>query len=259
MVDKSEKVVWAARLGYMVRGLVYALFGYLALASGHVDEATAGTQGSLEYLQDIPGGSIVLYVCAAGLLGYAIYKLIAAVLDTEDAGDGVEGYVRRIGWVASFLIYCLLAWTALKLAIGMQSDTGGSTRGAVETAFSLGVGPVVIGVVGLAMLIAAADQFRRAWTASFMKRMSRETPSMACHIGRIGFAARGVVFMLVGWSMVRSGWLSDSGEVRSVGQALLDLRSMDAAFMLVAAGLIFFGAFSMITARYQIIRDPAPR
>lgn len=256
MVDKSEKIVWAARLGYLVRGFVYGLFGYLALASGHVDKARAGTQGSLEYLQDIPGGAVVLAICAAGLSGYAIYKLTAALFDTENAGDGVEGYARRIGWGASFLIYCLLAWTALKLAIGMQHDTGGSTREAVQTVFSLGVGPVVIGIVGIGMLIAAADQFRRAWTASFMHRMSAHTPRYTCQIGRVGFFARGVVFGLVGWSLVRSAWITDGDEVRSIGQALMDLRSMEAVFTIVAAGLVCFGVFSMITARYRVISDP---
>ena len=57
MVDKSEKVVWMARLGFVARGIVYALLGYLALSSAESQTVKQGQSGALEYLNSIPGGS----------------------------------------------------------------------------------------------------------------------------------------------------------------------------------------------------------
>jgi len=60
------------------------------------------------------------------------------------------------------------------------------------------------------------------------------------------------------WSLAQSAWSENGQEVRSVGQALLDLRDMGIVYTLVALGLMIFGVFSLITARYRIIADPDP-
>jgi hypothetical protein len=64
------------------------------------------------------------------------------------------------------------------------------------------------------------------------------------------------VFLLMGWSLLRSAWFASSQEVRSLGQALLDLREMGVGFAIIAVGVALFGVFSLITARYRIIPDP---
>lgn len=256
MVDKSEKVVWGARLGFMVRGLVYALFGYMALTTTNRDQAAAGTQGSLEFLQEIPGGTPILFVCTIGLLGYGLYKLIAAILDTERMGTDIEGIGRRVGWVASAIFYGLMAWTALQLAMGSKNDAGGQTQDLAHQTLSFEFGAWALGLAGIALLVGAADQFRRAWTGSFMQHIASGAPRFTCYLGQAGHAARGIVLLLVGWSLIKSAWGGDSNQVRSLGQALLDMQSMGLLFTLVALGLILFGFFSMITARYRIIPDP---
>ena len=68
-----------------------------------------------------------------------------------------------------------------------------------------------------------------------------------------------MVFLLIGWSLLRSAWFASSAEVRSLGQALLDLREMGLGFSIVATGIALFGVFSLITARYRIIPDPDPK
>ena len=65
MVDKSEKVVWMARLGFVARGIGYALLGYLALSSAESQTVKQGQSGALEYLNSIPGGTAILFLAAA--------------------------------------------------------------------------------------------------------------------------------------------------------------------------------------------------
>lgn len=256
MVDKSEKVVWLARLGFAVRGLVYLLLGYLALSASSLKQVSDGPSGMLEYVQSIPGGTAILYLCALGLLGYATFKLIAALYDTENHGTTAKGAVQRVAYLTSALVYVGLAWTALQLAIGSAGDVGDRNRELAQLALSFPVGPLVLGLIGLGLLGGAGFQAKQAVDASFMKTIAHDAPPMTCWIGRAGLAARAVVFLLVGWSLMRSAWFSSSSELRSIGQALLDLREMGAGYTVIAAGIALFGVFSLITARYRIIPDP---
>lgn len=63
---------------------------------------------------------------------------------------------------------------------------------------------------------------------------------------------------LIGWSLLRTAWFGESQEVVSLGKAINNLRDMETGFQFVAAGLLLFGVFSIITARYRIIPDPTP-
>lgn len=256
MVDKSEKIVWLARLGYAVRGLVYLLLGYLALSATGQDEARRGTTGALEYVRSIPGGTAILYVSALGLIGYALYKFIAALYDTENLGADAKGVGQRGAYLASAVVYGALSWTAIQLANGSRSQGGDQNRELASTALTFDLGPVALGIAGIALLVGAGFQAKSAFDAGFMKHISSRAPGATCWIGRIGLATRALVFLLMGWSLLRSAWFASSQEVRSLGQALLDLREMGVGFTIVAIGIAVFGVFSLITARYRIIPDP---
>ena len=258
MVDKSEKIVLLARLGYAVRGAVYLLLGYLLLSATGRDEASRGTTGVLQYIQDIPGGTAILSISAFGLIGYALYKLIAGLFDTENVGNGIKGAGKRASYVVSAVIYGTLSWTAIQLARGAGAGAGNQNRELAATALTFDLGPVALGLAGLALLIGAGAQAKSAYDLGFMRHIASGAPPATCWIGRIGLATRALVFLLMGWSLLRSAWFSSSQEVRSLGQALLDLQDMGVGFSIIAAGVALFGVFSLITARYRIIPDPDP-
>ncbi|MBB4856719.1 hypothetical protein HNO88_000016 [Novosphingobium chloroacetimidivorans] len=259
MVDKSEKIVWLARLGYAVRGLVYLLLGYLALSATGQDEARNGTTGALEYVRSIPGGTAILYISALGLIGYAVYKLIVGLFDTENIGSDAKGIAKRVAYVISAIVYAALSWTAIQLARGATQAGTNQNQELAATALTFDLGPVAVGLAGLALLIGAGAQAKSAYDRSFMRHIASDAPPATCWIGRIGLATRALVFLLMGWSLLRSAWFSSSEEVRSLGQALLGLREMGLGFSIIAAGIALFGVFSLITSRYRIIPDPDPK
>lgn len=255
MVDKSEKFSWFVRLGYLARGMVYLLLGYIALSTA--GKAEDGQAAVFDLLQDIPLGTVILYFVAVGLLAYAGYKAIDAASDLENHGSDTKGRMKRVGSAASAVAHLLLAWTAYQFATGEKQQSAQGDGGSQETASSLlawEIGPFVLGVVGIGFLIGAAMQAKNAWTAGFMKRIGRGAPDYVCPIGRAGHAARAVVFLLIGWSVIRSAWFSQSSEVKGLGDAIVAL-SGSGIYSLVAVGLIMFGVFSMITARYRVIPD----
>lgn len=255
MVDKSEKFSWFVRLGYAARGLVYLLLGYLALSTA--GKAQDGQNAVFDLLQDVPLGTPLLYLVALGLLAYAAFKAIDAASDLENHGDDAAGKGKRIGSAASAVTHVVLAWTAFQFANGEKQQAEGSSANTQQTAGSLldwEVGPFVLGIVGIGFLIGAAMQAKSAYTANFMKHIGGGAPSWVKPIGQAGHAARVVIFALIGWSLIRGAWLVKESEVKGLGDAIVALTD-SGIYSLVAVGLIFFGIFSLITARYRIVPD----
>ncbi|MCT2558792.1 DUF1206 domain-containing protein [Tsuneonella sp. YG55] len=256
MVDKSEKFSWLVRLGYAARGLVYLLLGYIALETA--GKAKDGQAAVFDMVQDVPLGTAMLYVIAIGLVAYSAFKAIDAATNLENHDDDAEGKAKRIGSAASAVAYLSLAWTAWQFATGDQqqsSSSAGDTQERVSTLLSWDIGPVVLGVVGLGFLAAAAMQARKAMDAHFMKHVSGRAPSYVEPLGRAGYAARAVVFLLIGWSLMKGAWFDQSSEVKGLGDAIVSLSDMGVLYTLVAIGLVLFGIFTLIVARYRIIPD----
>ncbi len=257
MVDKSEKFSLLVRLGYAARGVVYVLLGDLALSTA--GQAGEGQNAVFDLIQDVPLGEAMLYLVALGLLAYALFKLVDAATDAENHGDDGAGRAKRVGSAASGVAHLVLAYTAYQFAQGdkQQASSGGGSGGqdAAGSLLTWDVGPLVLGLIGLGFLIGAAMQAKSAYTANFMKHIGGGAPHYVKPIGQAGHAARAVVFLLIGWSLIKGAWLSSAGEVKGLGDALVALSDTGILYTLVALGLMLFGLFSLIVARYRIIPD----
>lgn len=253
MVDKSEKFRWLVRLGFAARGLVYLLIGLLALSA----ERETGPEGAFDLLQDAPLGAPILYTAALGLVGYALFRLASLLFDVENKGTSGKAIVHRIGHGASGVAHLALAWTAFQFAHGdKQTASGGaSEQAAAETLLSFPLGSLALGLIGLGFLAAAVFQAKNALSADFTREISRDAPAAIVTLGRIGHAARAVVFFILGWSLVRSAWFGSTEEVKSLGQAVATLADSGPLYTAVAAGLLVFGVFSLLLARYRIVPD----
>jgi hypothetical protein len=252
MVDNSEKFSWLVRLGFAARGVVYVLIGYLALASERSDN---GPEGALSWMRDVPLGAPLLYLAALGLLGYALFRLSSLLFDIENHGTDGKGLAQRIGHGASGLAHLALAWIAFQLGRGgpQPADESGA-REASGTLLSFSFGWIVLGLVGLGFLLAAAAQGEKAVTASFMRRISSDAPSFVEYLGRGGYAARAAVFLVIAWSLVQSAWFGTE-RVKTLGEAIGSLAAHESVYTLVAAGLLLFGLFSLLLARFRIVPE----
>lgn len=254
MVDKSEKFNWLVRLGFAARGIVYVLLGYIAL--GTSGAAKEGASSVFDYLQEVPLGTPLLWVMAAGLLAYALFRFLSAIADVQHKGSDKEGMMKRTGDFASGVAHLFLTYAAYQFATGEKREAGGD--GGQEMAGSvlgMDLGWIVIGAIGLGFLVGAVMQAKNAVTANFMHRISPNAPEGTRTVGRLGHAARAIVFAIIGWSMVEGAWLASENRMKGLGEAILSLRDTGTLYTLVAVGLILFGLFSLVTARYRIIPE----
>lgn len=253
MVDKSQRFITLVRVGFAARGLTYMLLGWLALEASRRVEG--GNEAVFGVLDDWTFGTVLLWIVALGLLAYAMFKFLCAIGDIMHRGADVKGIAERIGDAASGIAYAILAYAAYQFAAGHKDVANDATQETARSVLSMNLGSVAIGLVGLGFLAGAAMQARHAITARFMRHLSSRAPHAAKWVGQAGHAARAVVFAIIGWSLVEAAWIANASEVKGVGQALASLREHGELYTLTALGLILFGAFSLVMARFSIIPD----
>ncbi|MBV7267124.1 DUF1206 domain-containing protein [Erythrobacter ani] len=255
MVDKSEKFNWLVRVGYFSRAVLYTVLGYIALTSA--GEISEGTDGIFKAVENLPGGTALLWILVVGLFAYALFRFASPLFDIENNGSDTKGWGKRIGHAGSGIAHLVLAWTAYQFATGSGGSGGGS--GASQAAagvLSVEFGGAVIGILGLAFFIAAVAQAKKAVSGDFMNRISASAPGFTRMLGGAGFAARAVVYAVIGWSLVQTGFLSSGADnVKTLGGAVASLAGTGWLFTVTAVGLLLFGLFSFILARYRIIPD----
>jgi hypothetical protein len=94
-------------------------------------------------------------------------------------------------------------------------------------------------------------QFYRAWKSKLGKQLRVRRFVGIC---RFGIAARAVVFLFIGMSIARAAWQRDAGEAIGTSGALRDISSYSEwLFALVAVGLIAYGVYQFVNARYRTI------
>src|ERR1700737_1238323 len=116
------------RLGYVVRGALYAVMGILALgiALSVGGGQTTDLTGSLVFLISNPFGKLVLIVAAVGLGAYSLWGFTRAIYDPLHRGKGAGGYAARLGFVTSAISYAGMVFFAVKILAGTGGRAGES-------------------------------------------------------------------------------------------------------------------------------------
>ncbi|MEZ4615988.1 MAG: DUF1206 domain-containing protein [Caldilineaceae bacterium] len=263
-VEAIPWVVWLARFGYAAKGLVYITIGALAIqAAIGSGGKTTGPSGALGSLANQPFGQVLLGLVALGLFGYALWRLVQAWVDPENEGSDAKGIVKRIGYAISGIIYGAFSVEAIRLASG--SGSGGSDSGQAQdwTARLMAqpYGIWLVGIVGVIVIGVGLYQFYRAYSAKFrtklkLHEMNHKEELWATRVGRLGFAARGVVYGVIGTFLIVAAVRANPSEAVGIGEALQKLSQQPYGPWLlgiVALGLLAYGFFAVVLARYRRI------
>jgi hypothetical protein len=119
-------------------------------------------------------------------------------------------------------------------------------------------------VVAAGLSIAAVGAFRlyKAWSGELKKQLlldgyAARARAWIIGLARVGQAARGVVFVVMGLFVFFAGWHANPEEAKGVAEALGAIeRAPYGPYLLgaVGAGLIAYGLFQFVEARYRRIR-----
>jgi hypothetical protein len=251
-----------ARAGYVAYGVVYALVGVLAVqAALGGGGKTASQEGALRQVLLAPLGRVLLDLVALGLLAYAAWRLFQGILDPENEGRDAKGLLKRVEHVLNGLFHAALAFSAGQLALGSGGGGGGSPDDWTARLLAQPLGRWLAVIAGAVIVGAGLYQLYKAYKADFRDElktgeMSARAMTWATRSGRLGYAARGVVFGVIGVFLGQAALQTDPNEARGLGGALETLaRQPLGPYILfaVAIGLVAYGVFMFVVARYRRI------
>lgn len=258
------------RFGFVARGLVYFIIGGLALqlALGHGGAATT-PQGALDYIGGFPFGPWLLGAVAVGLVGYSLWGLIRAFLDPLRKGFSPKGLVTRAGYLVSAASYGILAVPViLSLLNPARGTSGNSSNNLIPELWAKPYGFYLVVGVAVFWLLSGLGQLAIAYKAGFTQeldtsRMSASETKFAEWVGQVGYGARGVVFLIISFVIFRAIQTANANGAGGLYDAALEqIGRVPYGHVLlgaVAAGLMLFGLFSVLAARWHMQRLPPVR
>lgn len=251
-MNASARLTTLTRLGFAARGLLYLVIAFLVLRTGRAEDPS----GALEVLAS-GAGKWLLILMTVGFVAYGLWRLADAAFNIERHPGDKSGLAERLGALGSGLAHLFLAWQAIRLIRGVAaaSDrTGGAEQGA-QTALALPGGSLMLVLAGLVLLAVGGFQLVKAYRDRFCETLDRRVANepWVKWVGRLGYSARGIVFLITGWFLVKAGLQEQASEAGGMREALAWLTSpWDSN---IAIGLMMFGIFCLVEARYRVIHD----
>jgi hypothetical protein len=238
------------RLGFAARGFLYILIATLVILTGRTEDLT----GALGFVGHGIGKGL-LAVLAVGMAAYGLWRLSDAAFGTESGRDRWKAWAKRVAAAGSGCIYCWLSFKAA-LLLASKPPSGNESQHHAAQALHFSGGTLMLEAAGLVLAGAGVVQLYKAATASFLRHLDGDGArhSWIHWLGRVGYAARGIIFLTIGYMLVRSGLDHSAAEAGNIDDAFDWLWSPFR--QLVAGGLLLFGVFSILEAIYRPIRKP---
>jgi fumarate reductase subunit D len=259
-VARSSGFEWLSRAGFVARGLIYGIIGILAikLALG-TGGKTTNQEGALRTIAQQPFGKLLLILVAVGLGGYALWRLIHALLG--HGPEGADGTLDRVAAFASGIVYAGLCALAVEILLGAGGNRSGNADKTTGGVFGWPGGTWLVGIAGAILVGVALYQGYRGISKDFLEDSKTEQMSPTVRtwfewIGVFGHLARMVVFGLVGVFLIEAAVDYNPNKAVGLDGALAKLaHNSYGPFLLgiVAAGLVAFGIYSLTDARYRQI------
>jgi hypothetical protein len=256
----------AAAAGYVARGAVYVLVGGLALAAaaGVGGEAT-DPSGAFSTVVRMPAGRAALAIVGLGLLVHAAFRAVLVVTGEPYVKQGpwrrAANRVRH-GFAACF--YAGMALTAAALAAGRygqaHADKDEQTRQLSARVLAVPFGRPILTAIAAGIGIAAAVQLVRAFGRNNMRQrlrveaMSERQCKLMAVLGRVAYVARATVLGACAYFLVRGAIERAPRETRGAAGALRAVWELPQGGLLlglVAAGLIAFGVYGLLEAKWR--------
>ena len=261
-----EALEASSRFGFAANGFVYLSVGILMLASAIGMRGQAvDPHGVLYVLAQQPFGRLWLILIGAGLWAFVGWRVLQAVFDVDHEGSDLRGWVVRTAQGFSGLAYAVLASGVFELL-----DEVGPNMGAEQLAENQEKAGVLLGlpfggaaliVIGLIIAGVGIGNVVMGIVNDFGATLvcSKTVCRWVLPLARVGYAARGLAYLPLALFVTLAGYRAQSDRVETFGTALEALeRQPGGAIMLglTAGGLIAFGVYAFVEARFRRIRLP---
>jgi Domain of Unknown Function (DUF1206) len=261
-VARSDGVKRLARLGLAARATIYLLIGWFALLLVRGKKsAEADQRGAMQEVVRHNGGFLLLWLIAIGLVGYALWRWSEAAFGVVGEGKDAKEKGPRLKSLARGCIYAFFAVSAFNLLAHARSKSqAGQQELLTARVMKYPAGRVVIGIIGAVVIVVGLALIYEGITGKFKKYFAlSEMPTRirrtVWFLGTFGTAARGVVFGLTGFFLIRAAWEYDASKARGLDGALrttiADSNVGRWLVGVVAIGMIAFGLYGYAEAAWR--------
>lgn len=256
-------IVRLGRFGLAAKGVVYLILGSLAIQAGYHGRShdVTDAQGALVSLLRQPFGTMLLGILAAGLMAYMLWRVCQAALNPDNEPQNLGGWSKRLFRLGSGLVYGGLGLAAIRLLAGVRSHRAKpSDWTAMVMSHARGrwlvaaIGIVIAGYGVFRIYNAIRGQLKRQLVLDGYAARAR---AWILWLGRLGQAARGVIFVIIGVYAYLAGLHLNPSETKGVAEALRTIATAPyGPYLLaaVAAGLVAYGLFQFVEAIYRRIQ-----
>jgi hypothetical protein len=236
----------AITVGLVAYGVVHLLIAWIALqlAFGRSSEE-ASQQGALRELADKPLGGMLLWVVAIGLFALVLWQVMELVWGHLKPRKMASSAGRAV-------VYLVLGISAVKVATGARSSSSGSQQTLSARLMEHGIGRAVVIAVGVVIVAIGCHQVYKGFTKKFTEDLVGGVSDTTILLGRVGFAAKGIAFVVVG---ALFGWAAIDYDPKKAGgldTALHTIKEQPAGSVLLtvlAVGIAAFGAYCFSWSR----------
>jgi len=273
-MDKKPSQAWIeimGKVGLVALGIVYSLIGLLTFAAALNlgDDSEQGKVSQvLGWIQAQAFGQILLAIITLGLLCYTVWRFIEAIMDTEQKGRSIRGLALRVSYLSYGVVYAALTYFAARLFFSrgrekaeltdtLNEDTRQTiAQQLLEIPFGRWIlGGIALGTAGIGIFqiyLSLSGTYRQIIEET---KIDTQTKEILVRSGMVGYVARAVVWLIVGYFLLQAALRADSSEAGDTDTALnyLEYQYGSLTLAVVGLGLVCYGIFMFVRAKYQPI------
>lgn len=260
----GNRFEFIGRIGWLAKGVVYTLIGVLFVGIAFGAPRTEANQaGAIETIARTRLGSVLLAAIGAGLFLYVIWRVLTVVMPGDWTGRAL---LDRIGFAISAVIYTSLLVTIADFIISGSRDADSRedrmVEGSVKAVLAMPAGRLLVFFAGGVFIAVGIAFIQKGHTRSFRSQISGDSGlegELIDRLGTIGWTARGVSMMLIGFFLARAAWSFDPDEAAGLDDSIRQIAGNPIGAVmagLVGFGFICYGIFAAISARHRDLKGP---
>ena len=261
-IDTTVKP-WVKRLaqtGLVAKGVVYILLGLLgfmaAFELGGKKNNEASQTGAMQTLKELPAGSFLLILLAAGLLCYVSWRGIQTFYNTDGSP---KPFIKKARYFFSGLAYLALALAAIKMVFKNSSGGGDQNQQLAAELLNKPFGQLLVAMAALVLAAIGIYQVYYGLSEKYKKHVQKlslqsQQAATLLRSGKIGYISRGIVWLAIAYLFARAAVHARAAEAGNTGKAFQFIEASPFGSYLLgilALGLITYGIFNFIRCRYE--------
>ncbi|OBB04901.1 hypothetical protein A5662_11110 [Mycobacteriaceae bacterium 1482268.1] len=249
---------YTARAGFAASGVLHLLVAFIILRLAFGTGGNADQSGALATLAKQPGGALMLWVAAVGLLALGLWRVAEAIVGSKPGEKSGQQHDDSAAWkrvksLGLAIVNFAIAFSALRFAMGSGQSSGQQNAGLSAQLMQSGWGKALLIAVGLGVAAIGAYHVYKGAAKTFLKDLRVSGGTGITAVGVAGYVAKGLVLagagLLVMIATVQADPSKSSGldaAVKTLGQAPFGKFLL----ILAALGIAAFGVYSFVRSRH---------